>query len=372
MVINTLRRASLLLVISLFLTFTANAETVRIKDITRFEGERGNQLIGYGLVVGLSGTGDSRNSLFTNQSLANMLQLLGITVDPHQIRSRNVAGVIVTAELPPFIRPGETIDVSVSSLGDSETLQGGVLLVTPLKAVDGKVYAVAQGPLSIGGFAAGGGGAQVQRNHPTVGMIPNGGIVERTVDTRFYDPTRGTITLLLQNPDFVTATRIAQAISNEIGGRRTRALDANRIEITIPDQYLHRVSSLMALIGEIPVTPDVPARVVVNERTGTVVIGGNVRILPVALSHGDLTVTIQTRFLVSQPPPFSPGETVVVPETQVEVVEEEVGLSRIEGTTTIDDLVMSLNALGVGPRDLIAILQALNKAGALQGELIVE
>jgi flagellar P-ring protein precursor FlgI len=349
-----------------------SAETVRIKDITQVEGVRGNQLVGYGLVVGLSGTGDSRSSLFTNQSLSNMLSKLGITVDSQQVRSKNVAAVIVTAELPPFVSEGERIDVTVSSLGDAKSLQGGILLLTPLKGVDGKVYAVAQGPLSVGGFAAGGGGNQVQQNHPTVGKIPNGAIVERSVSTSFVNSLRGTFSLLLQNPDFVTATRIARVINQELGGRRARVIDANRVEVSIPESFSDRVPQLLAMIGELPVEPDVPARVVVNERTGTVVIGGNVRILPVALAHGNLTVSIQTQYEVSQPPPFSGGETQVVPQQEVQAAQEEGRLFRVESGNTIDDLINSLNALGVTPRDLVAILQALKKAGALQGELIVE
>jgi flagellar P-ring protein precursor FlgI len=349
------------------------AEVVRIKDITDIEGVRGNQLVGYGLVVGLSGTGDSQNTLFTNQALANVLAKFGIPVDSQLVRSRNVASVLVTAELPPFVRNGERIDCIVSSLGDAKSLQGGMLLLTPLKGVDGKVYAVAQGPVSIGGFNVGGGGGnQVQRNHPTVGRIPGGAIVERTVETNFFDAARGTLTFLLRNPDFVTASRIAQAINVELGGEAARVLDANRVEVRIPEHYRDRVSQLVALLGEIPVTPDAPARVVVNERTGTIVIGGNVRILPVALAHGNLTVTIKTQYEVSQPPPFSPGETVVVPETQVQVEEQEARLFRVESGNTIDDLVRVLNALGVSPRDLIAILQALKEAGALQGELVIQ
>jgi len=362
------------LVLTVFLAVSpAGGETVRIKDITEVEGVRGNQLVGYGLVVGLAGSGDSRNSLFTNQALANMLEKMGIAVDSQAVRARNVASVIITAELPPFVQSGEEIDVTVSSLGDAKTLQGGVLLLTPLKAVDGKVYAVAQGPLSIGGFNVGGGGGNVvQQNHPTVGMIPGGGIVERTVETNFVDKVRGVFTLLLREPDFVTASRIARAINEELGGGKARVLDANRVEVSIPEHYQNQVSRLIALVGEIPVEPDVPARVVINERTGTVVIGGNVRILPVAVSHGNLTVTVRTEYQVSQPPPFSPGETVVVPQREVRVEEEPARLFKVESGNTIDDLVKALNALGVTPRDLIAILQAIKKAGALQGELIIE
>lgn len=363
----------LISVFCVLLALPLRAEVVRIKDITDIEGVRGNQLVGYGLVVGLSGTGDSQNTLFTNQALANVLAKFGIPVDSQLVRSRNVASVLVTAELPPFVRNGERIDCIVSSLGDAKSLQGGMLLLTPLKGVDGKVYAVAQGPVSIGGFNVGGGGGnQVQRNHPTVGRIPGGAIVERTVETNFFDAARGTLTFLLRNPDFVTASRIAQAINVELGGDAARVLDANRVEVRIPEHYRDRVSQLVALLGEIPVTPDAPARVVVNERTGTIVIGGNVRILPVALAHGNLTVTIKTQHEVSQPPPFSPGETVVVPETQVQVEEQEARLFRVESGNTIDDLVRVLNALGVSPRDLIAILQALKEAGALQGELVIQ
>ncbi len=350
----------------------ALGEVVRVKDITEVEGVRGNQLLGYGLVIGLSGTGDSQNSLFTNQALSNMLEKMGITVNSQAVRARNVASVIVTAEFPPFAAQGETIDVLVSSLGDAKSLQGGVLLLTPLKGVDGKVYAVAQGPVSIGGFAAGGGGNQVQRNHPTVGRIPNGAIIERTVETTFFDSTQGTVTFLLRESDFVTASRIAAVMNEQLGGDKARVIDANRIVVTIPEHYRGRVAQLVSVLGELPVEPDVPARVVVNERTGTIVIGGNVRILPVALSHGNLTVTIRTEYQVSQPPPFSEGETVVVPQEEVQVQEEEARLFPVRSGNTIEDLVSVLNSLGVSPRDLIAILQALKKAGALQGELVVE
>lgn len=352
--------------------FRVFGETVRVKDITEVEGVRGNQLVGYGLVVGLSGSGDSQNSLFTNQALGNVLEKLGLTVNSQAVRARNIASVIVTAELPPFVVAGEKIDVTVSSMGDAKSLQGGVLLLTPLKGVDGKVYAVAQGPVSVGGFSAGGGGNQVQRNHPTVGIVSGGAIVERAVATDFFDVNKGTVTFLLRESDFVTASRIALAINEELGGDKARVLDANRVEVTVPDHYRGRVSQLLALLGELPVEPDVPARVVVNERTGTVVIGGNVRILPVALSHGNLTVTIKTEYEVSQPPPFSGGETVVVPQEEVKVKEEEARLFPVRSGNTIEDLVNVLNSLGVSPRDLIAILQALKKAGALQGELIVE
>lgn len=353
--------------------FQAFGETVRVKDITEVEGVRGNQLVGYGLVVGLSGSGDSQNSLFTNQALGNVLEKLGLTVNSQAVRARNIASVIVTAELPPFAATGEKIDVTVSSMGDAKSLQGGVLLLTPLKGVDGKVYAVAQGPVSVGGFSAGGGGGnQVQRNHPTVGIVSGGAIVERTVETNFFDADKGTVTFLLREPDFVTASRIALAINEELGGDKARVLDANRVEVTVPGHYRGRVSQLLALLGELPVEPDVPARVVVNERTGTVVIGGNVRILPVALSHGNLTVTIKTEYQVSQPAPLSGGETVIVPRREVGVKEEEARLFPVRSGNTIEDLVNVLNSLGVSPRDLIAILQALKKAGALQGELIVE
>lgn len=367
------KRITIFALLFLFVLYSqVFGETVRVKDITEVEGVRGNQLLGYGLVVGLAGSGDSQNSLFTNQALGNILAKLGLTVDSQAVRARNVASVIVTAELPPFVVPGEKIDITVSSLGDAKNLQGGVLLLTPLKGVDGKVYAVAQGPLSVGGFTGGGGGNQVQRNHPTVGVIAGGAIVERTVETNFFDSEAGTVTLLLREPDFVTASRIALVVNEELGGDKAKVIDANRVVVTVPDHYRGRISQLLALLGELPVEPDAPARVVVNERTGTVVIGGNVRILPVALSHGNLTVTIKTEYQVSQPPPLSGGETVVVPQKEVKVQEEKARLFPVRSGNTIEDLVKVLNSLGVSPRDLIAILQALKKAGALQGELVVE
>ncbi|MEN3185713.1 MAG: flagellar basal body P-ring protein FlgI [Atribacterota bacterium] len=359
-------------ILGFWIPFQAFGETVRIKDITEVEGVRGNQLVGYGLVVGLSGSGDSQNSLFTNQALGNVLEKLGLTINSQAVRARNIASVIVTAELPPFVVAGEKIDVMVSSMGDAKSLQGGVLLLTPLKGVDGKVYAVAQGPISVGGFSAGGGGNQVQRNHPTVGVLSGGAIVERTIATDFFNADKGTVTFLLREPDFVTASRVVLAINEELGGDKAKALDANRVEVSVPNHYRGRISQLVALLGELPVEPDVPARVVVNERTGTVVIGGNVRILPVAVSHGNLTVTVKTEYKVSQPPPLSGGETVVVPQEEVRVREEEARLFPVRSGNTIEDLVSVLNSLGVSPRDLIAILQAIKKAGALQGELILE
>ncbi|MGC8777794.1 MAG: flagellar basal body P-ring protein FlgI, partial [Candidatus Caldatribacteriaceae bacterium] len=337
----------LLVILELGVPLRVFGETVRIKDITELEGVRGNQLVGYGLVVGLSGSGDSQNSLFTNQALGNVLEKLGLTVDSQAVRARNIASVIVTAELPPFAATGEKIDVTVSSMGDAKSLQGGILLLTPLKGVDGKVYAVAQGPISVGGFSTGGGGNRVQQNHPTVGVVSGGAIVERTVATNFFDAGKGNITFLLREPDFVTASRIALAINEELGGDKARVLDANRVEVTVPEHYRSRVSQLLALLGELPVEPDVPARVVVNERTGTVVIGGNVRILPVALAHGNLTVTIKTEYQVSQPAPLSGGQTVVVPQQEVKVKEEKARLFPVRSGNTIEDLVNVLNSLGV-------------------------
>lgn len=341
-------------------------QLVRIKDITRPAGARNNQLMGYGLVVGLEGTGDGRQTVFTTQAVANMLQRFNITVSPGSMRVGNVAAVVVTAELPPFVKSGDRIDVTVSSLGDAGSLQGGILLQTPLEGADNRVYAVAQGAVSIGGFSSQGAGAKVSKNHPTVGRVPDGAIVEAEVPMPLV--SYGILSLSLNSPDFATAARVAQAINRLFNGQAAAARDEATVDVTVPESYQSRIPELVSAIGALTVEPDSIARVVINERTGTIVVGGNVKIAPVAIAHQGLTVRISTDYGISQPAPLARGETVVIPRSTVETEEKEAYLSRIGGGT-IEELVRSLNAIRVTPRDIVAILQAIKQAGALQAEL---
>lgn len=355
-------------IVSIFLAFlllSSPAYGVRVKEIATFEGIRTNHLIGYGLVVGLEGTGDKSGTEFTVQSLVNMLNRFGIRVDPDKVKVKNVAAVVVTADLPPLVKPGSRIDVIVSSIGDAKSLQGGTLLFTPLRGGDGEIYAVAQGPVSVGGFLAGGEAATVQKNHLTVGRIPNGGLVERSVPIQFKDR----VALILREPDFTTMARIKERIDAAFGMEIARPIDGMKMEIKIPEAYRDRIVEFLSRIEGLEVPVDVRSKVVINERTGTIVMGEHVRISTVAVSHGNLSVEIRRSAEVSQPPPLSPGETVVVPKEEVTVKEEKARLLMLEEGVTIGDLVRALNTLGVTPRDLIAILQAIKAAGALQAEL---
>lgn len=349
----------------------AQSPAVRLKDIAQVRGVRSNQLIGYGIVVGLEGTGDSAGAFFTVQSISNMLERFGITVPANALKVKNVAAVMVTAELPPFARAGNTLDVVVSSLGDARSLQGGTLLQTPLRGADGKVYAVAQGALSIGGFNVGGGGSRVQRNHSTVGRIPNGALIEREIPSQFLSGDN-TLTIQLNKPDFTTAARVVNSIRGAFPNLFVRALDPATVQIFFDAQHAVDPVMVVAQLEMLPVVPDVSARVVVNERTGTVVVNGEVRIAPVAIAHGGITVRVQTILEVSQPPPFSPGQTKVVPQTQIDVQQDPAQMVYLKEGTSVESLVKALNALGVSPRDLIAILQALKSAGALHAEIEVQ
>lgn len=350
--------------------FASPAAAVRIKDIANIKGVRSNQLVGYGLVVGLDGTGDDKKSNFTTQSIASMLEKMGVTVNPKEIKAENVAAVMVTANLPPFARAGARIDAIVSSIGDAENLQGGTLLMTPLKAADGNVYAVAQGPVNTGGFAAQGAGASVSKNFPTVGRLIEGATVEREVNFEFN--TRTALTLNLQQPDFTTASRVTDAINGLFYDPIAAATDAGTIQLQVPTAYTGNIVELVAMIEKLEVTPDIAARVVINERTGTVVMGEKVRIATIAIAHGNLSIVVKENPQVSQPLPFSEGgETVVTPDTDLSVREGENQLVLVNGGTSIGDVVNALNALGVSPRDLIAIFQAIKAAGALQAELEV-
>ncbi len=338
----------------------------RIKDIASFEGFRENQLIGYGLVVGLDGSGDK--GLATMQGIANMLQRMGLTVRPNDIKAKNTAAVMVTANLPPFPRPGIRVDAIVSTIGDAKSLQGGTLLLTPLKGPDGKVYALAQGPVSIGGFVGGGGGTAVQKNHPTAGKVPEGVIIEREPPFNLVNGQEAK--LFLKRPDFTTAKEVAFKINEFLKSDYASAIDPSTVRLRIPDEYRGRIVEFVSRVESIEVNVDQPAKVIINERTGTVVIGEKVKVAPVAIAHGNLTIEIKTEYTVSQPPPLAheKAETVVVPEKEVKVKEEKAALIEVSGTT-LGEIVKALNALGVTPRDLISILQALKSAGALRAEL---
>jgi flagellar P-ring protein precursor FlgI len=343
----------------------------RIKDVADFEGVRENQLVGYGLVVGLAGTGDSlRNSPFTRQSLAAMLERLGVNAAEGNLNTRNVAAVMVTANLPPFASQGSRIDVTVSALGDARSLAGGQLLVTPLMGADQQVYAVAQGPLAIGGFAASGqSGSSVTRGVPTAGRIASGALVEREIS--FDIAAQQELRLSLRNPDFTTAQRIAAAINGAVGRDAARAANPGSVVLRRPPEYSGDMVSLVGQIENLEVAIDTPARIVIDESSGIVVMGENVNVSTVAIAQGNLTISIQEDPFVSQPEAFSRGETVVVPSTGVEVEEEEGGLVVVPGGVPLRQLVNGLNALGVTPRDMISILQALKAAGAIQAEIEV-
>ncbi len=345
------------------------AQAVRIKDIANIKGVRQNQLVGYGLIVGLNGTGDNDDLKYTIQSLAAMLQKMGVTVRAEDIESENVAAVMVTAVLPPFARVGNQIDVLVSSIGDAENLQGGTLLFTPLKAADGQVYAIAQGPVSTGGFDAGGAaGGGVQKNFPTVGRVPGGALIEKEIAYDFNG--KKILTFVLDMPDFTTASRMAKAINAAVNDRIARTQDAATVEVRVPYKYRGNVVELATLIESLGVTPDTVSKVVINERTGTVIMGENVRISTVAIAHGNLSIQIKETEDVSQPLPFSRGgQTVVTPDSDVIVEEGKKPIFLVESGVSIGEVVRALNALGVSPRDLIAIFQALKAAGALQADL---
>ncbi|MFC1683944.1 flagellar basal body P-ring protein FlgI [Pseudomonadota bacterium] len=353
-----------------FLVGPAQAE--RIKDLSSIAGVRSNQLLGYGLVVGLDGSGDKTNSSpFTEQSLKTMLTRLGVVVPPGtQIKPKNVAAVTVHADLPPFAKPGQTIDITVSSIGDAKSLRGGSLLMTPLKGADGKIYAIAQGNLVVGGLSASGGdGSKIAINIPSVGRIPNGASVERSVPSPFSQG--GTLTLNLNQSDFTTVRRISDSINEAIGPGTARPLDATSVQVNAPMDQGQRVS-FVSLIENLLVTPgEGAARVIVNSRTGTVVINSQVRVSPAAVSHGSLIVTISEEMQVSQPEPFSAGVTTVTPSTEVTVEEEGSRMFVFNPGITLDELVRAVNEVGAAPSDLVAILEALKQAGALRAELII-
>ena len=346
------------------------AQAERIKDLVSIQGVRSNALIGYGLVVGLNGTGDTLNNIpFTKQSLQAMLERLGVNVRGQTLRTGNVAAVMVTANLPAFSTQGTRIDITVSSLGDAKSLQGGMLLVTPLLGADGNVYAVGQGSVAIGGFQAEGEAAKIVRGVPTVGRIANGALIEREIE--FNLNRQSQLRMALRNPDFTTAKRIAAAINDYIGVPTAESLDPGTVGITVPQQYRGNVISLLTEIEQLQVEPDLSAKIVIDERSGIIVMGRDVRVSMVAVAQGNLTVTVSESPQVSQPNAFARGRTVVTPRSSVGVSEDGKKLAVVKDGVSLQQLVDGLNGLGIGPRDLIGILQAIKAAGAIQADLEV-
>lgn len=344
------------------------ARADRLKDLATVEGVRSNQLTGFGLVVGLAGTGDDASSPVVRRSLAAMLKRLGTTVDASEIKSKNVAAVVITAELPPFARPGQALDVQVSSMGSAKSLAGGTLIATPLKGPDQRTWAIAQGAVAVGGFLVEGGAGSQRKNHVTSARIPDGAMVEGDAPTAM--PVRELV-LILRAPDFTTASRVASAVDALLGPGTAAPRDAGAVAIKIDKRWTNNVSGLVATLEAIEVEPDLPARVVIDEKTGTVVIGGEVRLRAAAIAYGGLTVTIGEAPQVSQPGPFAGGTTEVVPRTTIDVSEGGGELHAIPAAASVADVAAALNALGVKPRDLIAILQTLHAAGALRAEVVV-
>lgn len=370
---NTFSRSCCyLLLVMLSVIVASPAQGERLKDLAGVAGVRTNELIGYGFVVGLDGTGDqTTQAKFTLQSLKNMLNQLGVNVPPDQNpQLKNVAAVMVTATLPPFSKPGQRIDITISSIANAKSLRGGTLLMTPLKGADGNVYAVAQGSLVVGGFGvAGADGSKITVNIPSVGRIPNGALVERTVPDGFNQGN--SLVLNLHNADFTTAYRLAEAVNKMMGPGTAQAIDAVSVSVLAPMEPAQRVA-YVSVLENIDVTPaEPPARIIVNSRTGTVVIGSHVRVLPTAVSHGSLTVTITETPQVSQPAPLSDGQTVVVPRSNIQVSNEDRRMFLLEPGVTLNEVVRAVNAVGAAPGDLMAILEALKQAGALRAELIV-
>lgn len=347
------------------------ASPIRIRDLVEFDGVRGNDLIGYGLVVGLNGTGDGiRNAPFTEEIMTNILERLGVNVSGEQFRPQNVAAVFVTASLPPFSRAGSQIDITVSAIGDADSLLGGTLVMTPLTAADGEIYAVAQGTVIAGGASAEGDGARVVQGVPTAGVVPSGARIEREVEFDFS--ALRDIRLALRTPDFTTAARIEGAINAEFGRRVAVMLDSGTVTLDVAATRSASPAHALSRVENLFVEPEIRARVVVDQRSGTIVMGEDVRISRVAIAQGNLTLRIEERPIAVQPNPFAEGETVIVPRTDVDLVEEPgTGLAEISGGTSLSEVVAGLNALGVSPRDMIDILNSIQAAGALHAEFIV-
>ena len=370
-----MRRLAIVLAALAFVAAGAcRAESVRIKDLGKISGWRDNALLGYGLVTGLAGTGDSPFNRTTRQTIANLLAQFDLVIPPDQVQARNVAVAVITAALPPFARPGDAIDVTVTSFGDARSLVGGSLLLTPLKASNGRVYALAQGPVSVGGYKYDLNGNVVQKNHPTVGSIPAGATVEVGVTAQVLDAAQR-VTFVLADPDYTTATRIASAINTAFGAEVAEARDASGVEIRVSEEQRARLSGFLTRVENLAVEPDRRARVVINERTGTVVSGGDVRISPVAISHGDLKVSIVTINTASQPQfiaGFNPGvNSLIVSNTRIEV-EEKGETGMVTSNNTVADLVQSLTRIKTNTRDIISILRAVKAAGALYADLIIQ
>jgi flagellar P-ring protein FlgI len=343
------------------------ATASRIKDIAFFEGVRTNQLVGYGLVVGLNGTGDRSQTFFSIQTLANMLERSGISINATQVKVKNIAAVMVTADLPPFIHPGSHVDVTVSSIGDAQSIQGGVLIMTPLFAANNEIFVTAQGQIVLGGFSAGGSSDRVQTNHPTVGRIPNGGMVEKDVFVELNG--KSSLKLVLNQSDFTSATRAVRAINESLGAAIASAVDGRTIAIQVPSSYSQRIVEFMSMVENAKMEVDSPARVVINEKTGTIILGRDVKIAEVSIIHGSLSLQVGTTYDVSQPGGFSKGETTVVPETKISVQEEKGRTVMLHEGASVEEVVRALNSIGAGPRDVVAILQAIKAQGALQAEL---
>jgi flagellar P-ring protein FlgI len=353
------------------LLFSIAGAATRVKDIAYVQGVRSVQLIGYGLVVGLNGTGDTQRSTFTLQSVTSMLKRFGITVPQNDLRLRNVGAVMVTATVPGFVKEGGVTDVTVSSMGDATSLQGGTLLMTPLSGIDGTVYAMAQGALSVGGMSVRSNGNEVRRNHTAAGRIPGGAVLEKSITTGFRHDS--TIAVVLTQADFTTASRVAEAVNAKLASRLATAMDGSSVTVTIPPEYRGegKLVDFISVVELLEITPDVVARVILNERTGTIVVGGNVSLLPVAISHGGLNIEIESVPMISQPNAFSQGQTVTTQLTKVAAGEDSSTVVALDGAATVQDVARALNSLKVAPRDIIAIFQSLKEAGALKAELVI-
>ncbi|HXA68198.1 MAG TPA: flagellar basal body P-ring protein FlgI [Bryobacteraceae bacterium] len=365
-----IRSKQVLSILVAVLPALAGTREVRLKELVSLEGVRDNQLVGYGLVVGLNGTGDKRQTLFTAQSLTNILQQMGVTVQPLQILIRNTAAALVTATLPPFAQPGSHIDATVAAIGDASNLQGGLLIMTSLRGIDGQVYSVAQGPVVTGGFVVGAAGTSQTVNHPTVGRIPAGASIERLAPSA---APANQVKLQLHDADFTTAVRIAEAVNHHFSASPSiaHADNSGLVSIAVPPAFSSRGAEFVAELESLTVETDRPAKVVINERTGTIVMGKEVRVSPVAIMHGSLTVEIQTAFNVSQPNPLSTGTTEVVPQVNVGAKEQKARNVVLKEGATVEELVRALSSIGSTARDIIAILQALRSAGALESEIEV-
>ncbi|MGI6681053.1 MAG: flagellar basal body P-ring protein FlgI [Bdellovibrionota bacterium] len=368
-----MKKLFLIITFTLFITsqfIASQAFAARLKDIADVEGVRGNDLLGYGIVIGLNGTGDGGSVDFTSKSISNLLEKMGLKVDPKDVKVKNVAGVVVTAKLPPFARPGSKIDVTLSSIGDAKSIQGGTLLLTPLKAADGNVYAIAQGPITVGGFSIEATSDAAVKNHPTVGQIAEGATVEKMIPFDLFQSKR--VRIVLREPDFTTVTKVVDALNAELGAPVASAIDGASVQIPLVGKLKDDPIGMIARLEHVNIVQDSSAKVIVNEKTGTIIMGENVKVGKVALAHGNLNIVIRSDTQVSQPEAFATsGTTEIVTNQDVTVGEENVGLNLIEGELSLGELVKALNALGATPRDLISIFSALKRAGALHADLVI-